>query len=88
MQIVPGATSKHFIHYIKPTLQENECDVGCDVTYRRKCFEIRFQYWHCVKRYHKYYKLMQKFSCNANHYFCLDTYQAVKCKLYFTSLTI
>ena len=43
MQIFPGATSKHFIHYIKPTLQENECDIGCDVIYRRKCFEIRFQ---------------------------------------------
>ena len=75
-----GVTSKDFVRYVKPTLQENEFDTS--ILHMGVNFEIRFQYWHCIKRYHKYCQPLQKFRCKANHYFRFDTYYAVNGKFY------
>ena len=66
------------------SLQENEFDTFFiarkwvwffNLTYGRKWyFEIRFQYWHCAKRYHKYCKPLLKFRSETNYYFWFDTY--------------
>ena len=54
-----------------------------NLTYWRKwCVEIMFQYWHCIKRYQKYCKPLQRFWCEANHDIRFDTYNAFKCKFY------
>ena len=49
---------------------------------RKRCFKIKFQYLHCVKRYHKYCKPLKKFRCGTNHYFWLTLITL------FTTLTI
>ena len=77
----PGATSKYFVHYIKPTLQENEFDTSNlhmgvnDVLKLGSNIDT-------VKRY-KSCKPLQKFRCETN-YFWFDTYCVVKCKIYST----
>ena len=48
------------MHYIKPTVLENE--FGTSILYMgiNGVFEIIFQYCHRIKRYHKYCKSLQK----------------------------
>ena len=72
----PGATSKEFVHYIKPTLQENEFDSSVSHMGIIDVLKLGSTIV-TVSRYHKYCQILEKCWCETNHYFRFDTYYAV-----------
>ena len=80
----PAPTSKDVIYNIKTTFQENEFDtsilhMGVNVLKLGSNIDIVLE---DVERYYKCCKLLQTLRFEANHYFWIETYCAVKCKFY------